>query len=202
MASIHSETKGTNPPLTSQEHPTEEQFLTRLKRGDQGVISEIYKYYFPSVYRFIRNRVDDRTLAEDIASEVFLRLINHGGTARGPQYHIRGWLFQIARRELARHYGRGRQISEAELEDWMVHSPDDDPEMALITMTDAQRTRRALQMLGAEQQDVLLLRFAEGLSLNETAEALGKSISAVKSLQFRAVQTLRDILNTAVKKAL
>ena len=189
-------------PLVPLDRTTEEQFLVRLKQGDQAVIGEIYRYYFPPVYRFIRNRVDDRTLAEDIASEVFLRLINHGGTARGPQRHIRGWLFRITRNELARYYGRGRQISETELEDWMAHAPDNDPEIAMIRTNDAQRMRRALQMLAADQQDVLLLRFAEGLSVNETAEALGKSTNAIKSLQFRAVQTLRQILSGTAKQAL
>jgi RNA polymerase sigma factor (sigma-70 family) len=129
-------------------------------------------------------------------------LINHGGTPRGPQQHLRGWLFRITRNELARHYGHGRQISETGLEDWMAHSPDDDPEIALIRTSDTQRVRRALQMLVADQQDVLLLRFAEGLNIHETAEALGKSTNAVKSLQFRAVQTLRQILSETVKRAL
>jgi RNA polymerase sigma-70 factor (ECF subfamily) len=202
MVSIRAGSKVAIVPLPSLDQTTEEQFLVRLKRGDQSVIGEIYKYYFQPVYRFIRNRVDDRTLAEDIASEVFLRLINHGGTARGPQQHIRGWLFRITRNELARHYGHGRRISETELEDWMAHSSDDDPEIALIRTNDAQSTRRALQMLVDDQQDVLLLRFAEGLSVNETAEALGKSTNAVKSLQFRALQTLRQILSGTVKRAL
>jgi RNA polymerase sigma-70 factor (ECF subfamily) len=188
--------------LPSVDHSAEEQLLIRLKRGDQAVIGEIYRLYFPAVYRFIRSRLDDRTLAEDIASEVFLRLIHNGGSARGPQYHIRGWLFRITRNELARHYGRGRQLSEAELDDWMAHSSDNDPELALIRTMDVQRLRYALQMLVAEQQDVLLLRFAEGLSINETAEALGKSTNAVKSLQFRALQTLRQILDETEKRAL
>src|SRR5579864_1007504 len=167
MVNVCPESKVFTVPLPSAGHNADEQFLIRLKRGDQAVIGDIYRFYFPSVYRFIRSRVDERTLAEDIASEVFLRLIDHGGTPRGPQQHLRGWLFRITRNELARHYGHGRQISEAGLEDWMAHSPDDDPEIAMLRTSDAQRVRRALQMLVAEQQDVLLLRFSEGLNILE-----------------------------------
>lgn len=59
---------------------------------------------------------------------------------------------------------------------------------------DIERARQALRMLAAEQQEVLILRFGQLLSLQETADVMNKTISAVKSLQFRAVDTLRRIL--------
>jgi len=54
--------------------------------------------------------------------------------------------------------------------------------------------RRVLAMLAPDQQEVLILRFGQMMSLQDTAESMGKSISAIKSLQFRAVDTLRRLL--------
>jgi len=59
---------------------------------------------------------------------------------------------------------------------------------------DIERVRRALRMLADDQQEVLLLRFSQMLNLQETADIMGRNVGAIKSLQFRAVNTLRQIL--------
>lgn len=69
------------------------------------------------------------------------------------------------------------------------------PETTVSEMLDMQRVRRALHMLTADHQEVLVLRFGQRLSLQETADIMGKSLSAIKSLQFRAMETLRGILS-------
>ena len=68
------------------------------------------------------------------------------------------------------------------------------PEAQITGIFEMQRVQHALNMLAADHQEVLLMRFGQQLSLQETASAMGKSISAIKSLQFRAVSTLRQIL--------
>ena len=73
----------------------------------------------------------------------------------------------------------------------------DDPEALAFASWDVDRTRRALRMLAEDQQEVLILRFGQGLDLQETAEIMGRQIGAVKSLQFRAISTLRQILEQA-----
>ena len=174
--------------------PTENQLLARANRGDQPALSQIYEVYFPSIYRFIRLRVDETTLAEDIASEVFIRLMDTVGSRNGPHHSLRGWLFQVARNEINKHFGKVKQLPLDTLEDWLPESSDPDLEVQFMRTVDTERARRALRMLVAEQQEVLVLRFVEALSLQETADVMGKSASAVKSLQFRAINSLRSIL--------
>jgi RNA polymerase sigma-70 factor, ECF subfamily len=79
------------------------------------------------------------------------------------------------------------------LEDVMP-APEANPESEIMGMFDIQRVRHALRMLTPDHQEVLLLRFGQHLSLKETAQLMGKNIGAVKSLQFRAVSTLKQIL--------
>jgi RNA polymerase sigma-70 factor (ECF subfamily) len=174
--------------------PTEDLLLTRANRGDQAALAQIYEVYFPSVYRFIRYQVEDQALAEDIASDVFITLMDNVGSRSGPRHSLRGWLFRVARNEVYRHFGKVKQFPRAALEDWIPDSAEPDLEVQFIRAVDTDRARRALRMLVPEQQEVLILRFVEALSLQETADIMGKSASAVKSLQFRAVNALRSIL--------
>ncbi|MDX2162246.1 MAG: sigma-70 family RNA polymerase sigma factor [bacterium] len=174
----------------------EDSLLARARQGDGRAVMEIYERYFQPIYQFVRLRTDDAALAEDIAADVFLKLVTAFKSGRGaPTYSLRGWLFQVARGELSRQYGRSKRYSETTLDDWEpVESNDPDLEADYIRRIGAEKARKALRMLNAEQQEVLILRFGQGLNLEETADVMGKSVSAVKSLQSRAVNTLRGIL--------
>lgn len=173
---------------------TEDALLTRLRRGGEDAVIEAYRLYFTPLYQYVRLKVGERGLAQDIVSEVFVRLIESLGTASAPRENLRGWLFKVARNEVYRMYGKERQLALAELEEWMPAPSETNPEIAAGEGTDLNRVRHAIRMLAAEHQEVLILRFGQRLSLKETADIMGKSVSAVKSLQFRAVDTLRTIL--------
>ncbi len=154
---------------------------------------QIYEQYFPPVYQFIRLRVGDPTLAEDLASEVFLKLVDALRGRNAPHHSLRGWIFRVAHNVLSSHFGKMRRYPVTSLEEW-VPSSDEDPEAQFIRSLNLEHARRALRMLNAEQQEVLILRFGQKLDLQETADIMGKSVSAIKSLQFRAVNTLRKFL--------
>jgi RNA polymerase sigma-70 factor, ECF subfamily len=171
---------------------TENRLLRLARQGNQAALSEIYEQYFPSVYRFIRLHIDNMQTAEDIASEVFFTLLDRIGSSSGPNQRLRGWLFQVARNEIYKHYGKKREMPTTVLDEWIPTA--DDMELEFIRSVESDRIRQVLRMLVAEQQEVLILRFSEGLSLEGTADVMGKSVSAIKSLQFRATDTLRRIL--------
>jgi RNA polymerase sigma-70 factor (ECF subfamily) len=154
---------------------------------------QIYDTYFPPIYNFIRLRVNDRPLAEDLASEVFVKLVTAIQGNNAPRQSLRGWLFRVARNAIYDHYGQQKQFPTTTLEEWLP--TDSDMEGQVIQAMDAQRARQAIRMLADDQQEVLVLRFGQGLSLQETADIMGRNVGAIKSLQFRAVDTLRQILD-------
>ena len=100
----------------------------------------------------------------------------------------------MARNAVIDYAGKIPPMPETTLEEWVRDSTDEQPEVAFLRAANEQRARNAVRMLAAEQQEVLVLRFGQQLSLQETADVMGKSLSAVKSLQWRAVETLRGIL--------
>ncbi len=174
--------------------PAEDRLLAQARQGNHDALMQIYESYFPPIYNFIRLRVDDLNVAEDMASEVFVKLVEALRGRNAPQHSLRGWLFRVARNHISDHYGRKRDLTTEALEEWIPASGEYDPETQFMRAADMARTRQALRMLAADQQEVLLLRFSQSLSLQETADIMGRQVSAIKSLQFRAVNTLRQIL--------
>lgn len=168
--------------------------LTQVQRGDQEAIKTIYLAYFDPIYQFIRLRVANRQVAEDLTGTVFLefvRAIRHG---KPPRKNLRAWLFRVARNELYDYYGEKKRVREVVLGDWLPASSHHNPEIQFALTHDLQQVRQAIFKLTESQQELLILRFGQTLSLQETADIMGKSVSAVKSLQFRAVNALREEL--------
>ena len=169
---------------------SEDQFLDGLRSMDPQVIGAIYDKYFPEVYRYVRYRLNDQHAAEDISSEVFLRLLEAVQNRRGPKANLKGWLLSTAAHILTDHLRRHyRRPIEALPEDLLDHSS-----LASDEYDRREQTRdfqNAYARLTPEQQHVLALRFGEGYSLEETAIVLNENINAVKALQFRALAALQ-----------
>jgi RNA polymerase sigma-70 factor (ECF subfamily) len=172
----------------------EDALLARARQGDVDASRQIFDSYFSPVYQFIRLRVEDVQTAEDLASEVFLKLLNafRGGTA--PRHSLRGWLFRVARNEIYDHFGRQKRLNMTVLDDWIAAPDEDEPEVQFMNTLDVARARRAIKLLTDDQQEVLLLRFGQMLNLQETADIMGKNVNTIKALQFRAVNMLRKVL--------
>lgn len=182
--------------LTLPDLPTEDRLMEQARRGKREAVAQIYEAYFDAVYRFIRWRVGDDSTAEDLTSEVFIRLLGALRGAQAPQQSLRGWLFRVARNVLHDHFGRAMQTDE--LDETLPAGAESDVLEAVLALDDAARVRRALNTLAPDQQDVLVLRFGQALSLEETAVRLDRSVSAIKSLQFRALGSLRRRLEEEV----
>lgn len=171
----------------------DDDLLTRLHSGDRTAVIQVYEAYFAPLYQYIRLKVGDRVLAQDIVSEVFVKLIESAGKPSAPRDNLRAWLFTVARNIAYRVYGQSRHLPLADLEEWMPAPAETDPGVLMDSLP-PDRIRHALRMLTADHQEVLILRFGQRMSLKETADLMGKSTAAIKSLQFRAVETLRTIL--------
>lgn len=168
----------------------ERRALDGLQRLDSQAIGAIYDQYFSEVYRYVHYRINDDKVAEDIASDVFVRLLEAAQKKQGPQSSLKGWLIATASHavndHLRRHYRRPVEALSDSLPDHTVnvHSEIDAREQNRMV-------RSAYAQLTSEQQHVLALRFGQGYSIEETAAHLRKNINAVKALQFRALASLQ-----------
>ena len=172
-------------PIQNESHA-----MDGLRKLDPQVISTIYDKYFPEVYRDVRYRINDDAVAEDIASDVFVRLLEAVKKGQGPQSNLKGWLIATASNtvndNLRRQYRRPTEVLSESM-------PDQDS--SVIAEVDSREQTRTVQLayaqLTLEQQHVLALRFGLGYSLEETADYLKKKANAIKALQFRALAALQ-----------
>ncbi len=172
----------------------EDRLLAQAKQGNREALMRIYDTYFPPIYNFIRLRVDDTFLAEDLASDVFIKLVETLRGRNAPNHSLRGWLFKVARNRIHDHYRQNRNFTSETLEEWTPIPKDEEPEEQFLRIIQVEQARTALLKLSADQQEVLILRFGQGLGLQETADIMDRQVNAIKSLQFRAVNALRQIL--------
>jgi RNA polymerase sigma-70 factor (ECF subfamily) len=170
--------------------------LVELARGgDSEAFGLLYDHYHTSVYRFIYYRIGSVALAEDLMSETFFRALRSMGSFRWQGKDFGAWLMTIARNLTADHYKSGRTRLEFSTEDMSAHdSPTESPESAVLASLTNESLLAALRELPTEQQECLIMRFLQGLSIAETASVLGRSDGAVKQLQLRGVRNLAKLL--------
>ena len=161
-----------------------------LRQLDAQSIGAIYDRYFSDVYRYIRYRINDEAIAEDLASEVFVRLLEAARKNQGPQTNLKGWLIATASNAVNDHLRRQYRRPTETLSDAMPDESTNIP-AELDLREQNQTVQLALAQLTSEQQHVLALRFGLGYSLEETATYLKKKVNAVKALQFRALASLQ-----------
>ncbi len=164
--------------------------LDGLRAFDAQSIAIVYDQYFRDVYRYVYYRTGDPTAAEDLASDVFVRLLEAVKRKRGPESNIKGWLLATASHVVVDHLRRRYRRPTQAISETM---PDRNPGPSLVfdQRDDNQRVRQAYARLTPEQQEVLALRFGQGFSLEETAAQMKKKVNAVKALQFRALAALQ-----------
>jgi RNA polymerase sigma-70 factor (ECF subfamily) len=168
----------------------EHQALDGLRKLDSQVIGAVYDKYFPEVYRYVRYRLNDEQAAEDVASDVFVRLLEAVQGKHGPQTNLKAWLISTASHAVIDHLRQiYRRPVEALPDDLLDYA--DGPHELFDQNEQRRNVSQAYALLTAEQQHVLALRFGQGYSLEETATVLKKNVNAVKALQFRALAALQ-----------
>jgi RNA polymerase sigma-70 factor (ECF subfamily) len=170
--------------------------LARAHELDEDALSELHEVFYPVVYRFVRFRLEDEQLVEDITSEVFLRLLDALRQERKSVRDVRGWLLGTASNLVYDHLRRKYRHPIEELEQHEDLPDELHPEMIVESAMANQVVRQCVRELTEDQQKVLSLRFSQGMSVGETARIIHKSVNAVKVLQYRALSTLRRMLES------
>ncbi|MGN6302720.1 MAG: sigma-70 family RNA polymerase sigma factor [Angustibacter sp.] len=165
--------------------------VTLAQQGDSEAFALLYERYVDVVYRYIYFRVGSHHVAEDLTSETFVRALRRLDSFSWTGRDIAAWFVTIARNIVFDHVKSSRyklEVTTAELLDGDEHAPS--PEQDVLQRLRDEGLVEAMRRLKPEQQECLALRFLQGLSLAETAEAMGRTAGAVKQLQLRAVRAL------------
>jgi len=138
--------------------------------------------------------VGDAALAEDLTAELFLRMLRALRSRRPWRTSFRAWLYRIAHNLVVDHYRRQSSISEVALDETLPIAGAGDPADHVETDRAYSELRSALNELTPMQQEVLALRFGEGLTARETGQVMRRTTGAIEALQHRALAALQRIL--------
>lgn len=170
------------------------------KDGDAEAYGQLYDHYVSGVFRFIYYRVSSQQLAEDLTSETFVRALRAIQRFNWQGKDFGAWLTTIARNLVADHFKSSRARLEIVTETIpegraTVASPEDE----VLALISNEMLFEAVNSLPNEQRDCVLMRFIQGLSIAQTAAALGRSEGAIKQLQLRAVRSLAKTVSGDVR---
>ena len=174
--------------------------LIAAQTGAPWALERVYRELAPTVAGYLR--VQGALEPDDLTSEVFLKVFQNLGTFSGTEEQFRSWVFTIAHHRLVdarRAQARRPQLAD-HAQDQDHAAPygqaglDTDVEATVMRHLSEERVRRLCDQLSPDQRDVLLLRLVADMTLQQTAEALGKTTGAVKALQHRSVAALQRLL--------
>lgn len=172
--------------------------IRRAQQGDKEAVSMIYTAYVQSIYRYVVARVRNSTDAEDVTSEVFINMVEGLPSYQITKAPFAAWLYRIAASRIADYYRVQQRRPVSDLVDTIA----DDftlPEEQILQNQSLESMHDALKQLSEEHQNILILRFVDRKSHEEVAALLGKTMTAVKSSQHRALTHLTSILGGDVK---
>jgi len=173
--------------------------LQQARQYDARALADIYDRHAATIYAYLYRYLGDAQLAEDLTSEVFIKLLESLDTSRAPGERLQGWLYRVAHNLAMDHFREQAKKTELPLDEEIVANA----ESALHRLERChleEQLRQAISQLTPGQQQVILLRFGQGFKLEEIGRLLGKSEGAVKLLQFRAVDRLQKLLEREEKR--
>ena len=165
------------------------------QEGDMVAFGDLFDRYYDVVYRYVLFRTGDRTLAEDITQETFVRALRRISSVSYQGRDIGAWFITIARNLIFDHVKSSRYRLEQTTGEIIELSPaTGGPEQQVLDGATNDELLRCVRKLNPDQQECIQLRFLQGLSVAETAELMDRNEGAVKALQHRAVRRLAQLL--------
>jgi RNA polymerase sigma-70 factor (ECF subfamily) len=175
--------------------------MAGVARLDPLALVETHYRFYPEIFRFIASKVGNHETAEDMTSDVFVRLLDAVQDCRAPEKTLRGWLYCVASRMVNDYFRRqytGTTVVEF-VDSYTVGDTDEPVVDQVVRKETLEALHQAIGELTDEQQQVVQLRYGFEMSICDVAAEMGKSEGAVKQLQARAVASLarKMILQTS-----
>ena len=169
--------------------------VSQAQSGDVEAVGQLFDKHFRTMFHYFYARVGQWQQAEDLAGELFARMVSHLPTFKPTAVPFRAWLFRIAYNLTMDHFrvANGKVLAPLEQATDQVQ-PEPTPAQQVELQMTMERLHEALAQLVPDQRQVIILRFLSGLSLQETAVVMDRSLSAIKAMQHRGLKIMRASL--------
>jgi RNA polymerase sigma-70 factor (ECF subfamily) len=172
----------------------EKDLIIKAQKGEAECFGHLYDHYLPQLHRYVFLKVGSKQEAEDLTHEVFLSAWQSLPGYKSKGFPFSSWLYHIARNKVIDHYRTKKVQISIDLVDESFFKLASTLEKDLDIAMHWAKAQVAIKKLKEEQQDVIIMRFVEDLSHKEIADAIGKSEGAVRLIQHRALENLRDLM--------
>jgi RNA polymerase sigma-70 factor (ECF subfamily) len=184
-----------SPKESGADWESQREVIEAAQAGDLEALASIYDSHINQVYRYTLARLGNVHDAEDVAEEIFLKMLGGLQSYEWRKVPFAAWLMRIAHNEVVNFTRKnGRRALDTELPEELVDRHNDDPAEATARQLALEDLRSAVTQLPEAQRDVIVLRFASGLSVADTAKALRKRENNVKVLQHKGMQRLQLLM--------
>jgi RNA polymerase sigma-70 factor (ECF subfamily) len=171
----------------------DQDLLKRARLFEEQALAEIYDRWSAGLYRYSMRLLGDTNLAEECVSETYRRFLEILRDGRGPTDYLQAYLYRMAHNWITDHYRRN-PIHTTSLDAEVEEQEGGETTLLVDQNIERQQLRSALLKLTSDQRQVILLKFVEGWTNEAIALAVKKPVGAVKSLQHRALDSLRRFL--------
>ena len=178
--------------------PEEENLVHRAQQRDQQAFAQLYEEHFNKIYRYVALRIGNKTEAEDITQQVFLKALQSISSFRWRGIPFSAWLFRIAHNQVVDYLRKKTKQATVPLDE-STASLVSDPQLLAEQGLDIEQLLSATKRLTPTQREVISLRFAGELPIAQVAKIIGKSQGAVKALQHSAIVALRKVLSAKLE---
>jgi len=169
--------------------------LAEIAIDDDAAFTELYETFFPTVYAMIFARLKDISEADDLVSEIFIKVALNLDS-HNKKFAFSTWLFKIALNSLADYFRSQKRNREDSWDEFLEHKAPkcDQPEEKLLASEQTEELLRAMSKLDERQRRIIELKYWSELSNVEIAEILGLSASNVGFIHYQAMKRLRAML--------
>nr|MBC7245177.1 sigma-70 family RNA polymerase sigma factor [Chloroflexota bacterium] len=170
----------------------EERLLIERAQNDPQAFADLYRMYVDRVYNYIYQRTGNHYDAEDLTARTFLKAFLHLEHYQFKGIPFSAWLYRIAHNAVANWYRDHHRHQMVSLDAMVAYSKDEgNPEDVTQAQEEKKALVNAIRRLPAERQQLLILKFSEGLTNAQIGQVMGRSEGAVKSLYHRTLLALR-----------
>ena len=177
--------------------PDDEARLVERAKRDPEAFGLLYERYVGQIYRYLYYRTGNHQDAEDLTARTFYRALEHL-----PRYQERGlpfaaWLYRIAHNIVVNWQRDRRRRPVVALDHVVMHAAEGDPQETVEEAEERERLLQAFYALPPDRQELLILKFVEGMTNAQIGTIMGRSEGAIKSLYHRTLLELKKHLEEA-----
>ena len=194
---------GTQPsqPIEGPDDPAVVALVNRVVGSrDATAFGELYDAFVERVYRYLYFRTGNHTEAEDLTEQVFLKAWEAIGRYRWQGRPFLAWLYRLAHNTHIDHVRSRKPTTSLNNDERPIELASPTASAEIARALDADQLARALGELTPDQQQVIVMKFIEGLDNEQIAQSMDKREGAIRALQMRALMSLRRVLEAQGEK--